>query len=94
MKYRKSVINYFSLHHPLGQLSKICKFLNLFNNRNQDVKPRAQKEYNIDISRDDWIYERSSVDSVPLIREMNECGGENHFKDLQKSIQEELFWKN
>ena len=69
-------------------------FLNFFDNRNDDVKQQVQEENNMDISWDDWFCERSSDHSIPLIHGMNEFGSENHSKDLQKSIEEEVFFKD
>ena len=88
MKYGKSITSYFSLNHPFDQLHKLCSFLAPFENRKKDKINRFREEYNMDIPRKDWIDERFSDESIPLINDLIEFGSEKHSKDLQKNIQE------
>lgn len=88
MKYGKSITSYFSINHPFDQHSQLCYFLGPFENRKKDEIERLREEYNMDIPRKDWIDERFSDESIPLIHDFNEFGSEKHSKDLQKNIQE------
>ena len=90
MKYCKSIVSYFSLNHPLGQRQHRDDFLKTFN---QEANKRIPEEYNMNILWNNGINEASSNDSIPLIHDINRFGSEKHSKDLQKSIQEEIFWK-
>ena len=88
MKYCKSIINYFSLIHPLDKSYEVCTLMDLYNNINAIKIHKFRSKYKIDIPQKDWFNGRFSDDSIPLIHVMNEYGSEKHSKVLQKKVEE------